>query len=670
MIESPLQRRAPLPPQLTRRVSVLGIGVFLLFGVLAFRLWYLQVLTGTQNAAKATANVVRDVTIPAPRGNILDRNGALLATWRVAPQVAIVADDLPPRGPQRQLVYRRLARVLGIGWGQIRATVDDVAIAPPGYAPTDVMDDVSSYALYYIEGHKPLFPGVIVRQAYVRYYPQGDIGAVVLGQVGQITGPLSSSHPELGTAPYKGIAAGTIVGQSGLEATYQSYLQGTPGIDHVDVDAAGYPIAAKSTTVQPVTGDQVSTSLDLGLEKEGYIAADEARIKARLNGDPAPAASFVAIDPFSGRVLALGSVPTYNANDFATTPSTKTYDEILSSDALFDRAIDGGYPTGSTFKPITALAALGSGLITAQTLQGNGSCVTFGTTQKFCNSGSANYGNLDLVNALTVSEDTYFYRVGAAANGGSWPIQREARELGLGTSPGIDLPGGGTAGVVPDKAYVAALNAEYISQHCRSSSPGSQPKPAYAKQQLATTACTQGYLQLPWTIGQNVLLATGQGYLLASPLQMAIAYSAIVNGGKVWSPKIGTAILSPTGGLVAQLPAPTYTRVPINPVYQALVMTGLHGAAQSPSGTSYPTFGNFPLAVYGKTGTAVHAGEADQSWYVAYVPDPKRPIVIAFTVEQGGFGAAAAAPAVRLMLSEWFGLPEKWVVSATPSQDL
>ena len=666
MIESPLQRRAPLPPQLTRRVSVLGIVIFLLFGVIAFRLWYLQVLTGTQNAAKATANIVRDITIPAPRGNILDRNGATLATYRIAPQVAIVADDLPPTGPQRQLVYRRLARVLGIDWRQVRATVDDAAVAPPGYAPTDIMDDVSSYALYYIEGHKPLFPGVIVRQAYVRYYPQGDIGAVVLGQVGQITGPLSSSHPELGTAPYKGIAAGTIVGQSGLEASYQSYLQGTPGVDHVDVDAAGYPIAAKSNTVQPVPGDQVSTSLDLGLEREGYIAADEARVKARLNGDPAPAASFVAIDPFSGHVLALGSVPTYNANAFATAPSTKTYAAIRASDALFDRAVYGGYPTGSTFKPITALAGLDSGLITAQTLQGHGSCVTFGTTQKFCNSGSANFGDLDLVNALTVSEDTYFYKVGAAANGGSWPIQREARQLGLGTSPGIDLPGGGTAGVVPDAAYVKALNRQYLEQVC----DGSHPKPAYAKQQLAITACTQGYFQLPWTIGQNVLLATGQGYLLASPLQMAIAYSAIVNGGKVWSPKIGTAVLSPTGGLVAQLPAPTYTKVQINPAYQALVMTGLHGAAQSPSGTSYPTFGSFPLAVYGKTGTAVHAGAKDQSWYVAYVPDPKRPIVIAFTVEQGGFGAAAAAPAVRLMLSEWFGLPEKWVVAANPSQDL
>ena len=254
--------------------------------------------------------------------------------------------------------------------------------------------------------------------------------------------------------------------------------------------------------------------------------------------------------------------------------------------------------------------------------------------------------------------------MGALANGGSWPIQAQARALGLGSSPGIDLPGGGYAGVVPDKAYVAALNAQYIGDVCA----GSHPKAAYAHEPLAITACTQGYFQLPWTIGQNVLLATGQGYLLASPLQMTIAYSAIVNGGKVFSPKIGEQILSPSGALVQQLPAPTYRSVPINPTYDALVMAGLNGAAQSPSGTSYTTFGSFPRTVYGKTGTAVHTGQPDQSWYVVYAPDQKRPIVIAVTVEKGGFGAAAAAPAARLMLSEWFHLPEKWV--AGTSQDL
>jgi penicillin-binding protein 2 len=662
MIESPLQRRAPLPPQLTRRVGVLAVLIFVLFGVLAFRLWYLQVLTGTQNAALATENIVKPIAIAPPRGNILDRNGNVLADYRVATEVAIVADNLPAPGPARRLVYRRLSRLLGISWQSIRTTVDDTAVAPPGYAPTAIMDDVPTAAWVEIGERSNLFPGVIERQVYVRHYPAGAVGAVLLGTLGQITG---GPGGELGQAPYKGVAAGSTVGQTGLEAEYQTYLQGTPGVQHVEVDAAGYPIAARSSTRLPVPGDQLITSLDLGLEKEGYVAVDEAENRARVNGDPAPAASFVALDPRNGEILAAGSVPSYDANDFSTTPTTRTYEQIKAEDHPFvDEAIDGRYPTGSTFKPITALAGLNAGLITAQTLQGAGSCVTFGTTQKFCNSGSTDYGSVDLLGALTQSVDTYFYKVGAAANGPPWPIQHEARAFGLGSSPGVDLPGGGSAGVVPDPAYVNALNKQYIDQVCN----GSRPKAPYAKSQLAITACTQGYLQPAWTIGQNVLLATGQGYLLASPLQMAIAYSALFNGGRVWSPKIGMQILSPSGNLVQQLPAPSYRRVSIDPYYDQLVVAGLRDAAQSPSGTSYPTFGSFPRAVYGKTGTAVHANQKDQSWYVAYAPDAKRPIVIAVTVEQGGFGAAAAAPAVRLMLSQWFGLPKKWV--AGTSQDL
>jgi penicillin-binding protein 2 len=662
VIESPLQRRAPLPPQLTRRVGVLGVLIFVLFGILAFRLWYLQVLTGTQNAAEATANVVQDVPIPAPRGNVLDRNGNLLAGYRVAPEVAIVADELPAPGPARRLVYRRLAALLGISWQSIRATVDDQAVAPPGYAPTDIMDDVPTRAWSYIGERASLFPGVVVRQVYVRYYPQGDIGAVVLGALGQITGGRGG---ELGSAAYKGVAPGTVVGQTGLEAEYQPYLQGIAGVQHVEIDAAGYPIAAKPAPREPVPGDQLSTSLDLGLEREGYIAVDEAEQRARAMNNPAPAAAFVAMDPMTGRILALGSVPTYNANAFATTVSTRTYRAILAEDhALVDRAIDTGYPTGSTFKPITALAALNAGLITPQTLAGAGACYTTGTgaqQQRFCNSGGSDYGNENLVGALMVSEDTYFYPIGSAANGNGTgeAIQQTARALGLGRSPGIDLPGGGYAGIVPDYRYVQALDAEDQAQYC----DGTRPKPKYANFQLAITGCST-YFDV-WTVGQNIQLATGQGFLEATPLQMAIAYSAIVNGGKVWSPKIGEQILSPSGTLVAQLPSPTFTRAPINATEQAVIMAGLHYAAQSPPGTSYATFGSFPRPVYGKTGTAQHAGQADQSWYVVYAPDPKRPIVIAVTVEKGGFGAAAAAPAARLMLSQWFHLPEKWVAGAS-----
>jgi penicillin-binding protein 2 len=669
VIEAPLQRRAPLPPQLTRRVGVLGVLAFVLFGILVFRLWFLQVLTGTQNAAQATENVQRDIAIPPPRGNILSSDGQMLATYRNATEVAIVGDDLPAGTAAQTSLYMRLGALLGVKWQSIRRSVR-LGIVEPGYAPTPVAYNVSERTLAYLGERKRYYPGVVERSVPVRDYPQGDIGSVVLGQVGQITGPGSGvTSPELGMPLYKGITAGSTVGQSGLEAEYQPYLQGTPGAEKVKVDAAGDPVAGQEPQIQaPIAGDQLVTSLDLGLEREGYIAIRQAQANARTLHNPATAAAFVAMDPNTGRVLGLGSVPTYNANDFATPISQSTYSQIGSAHADIDRAVDTGYPTGSTFKPITALAALGAGLITPSTLQGAGSSFTIGSgaqAESFRNSGGADYPNVDLVNALAESVDTYFYPLGASANvatGDGGAIQAEARKLGLGGSPGIDLPGGGFAGIVPDANWVVASNKQYVAQSC----DGSRPKPAYAHDQLAINGCALGYLNPPWTVGQNIQLATGQGFFEATPLQMAIAYSAIFNNGTVWSPRIGEEILSPSGKVVQQLPPPQKQRqIYIDSSYRAAVMAGLHAAAQSPGGTSDAVFANFPYPVYGKTGTAQHTNAADQSWYVAYVPDGARSIVVAVTIEQGGFGAAAAAPAARLILSQWFGVKKQFIVGSS-----
>ena len=672
MIEAPLQRRTPLPPQLTRRVSVLAVVVFVLFGILAFRLWYLQVLTGTQNAARVAANVVQPISLPSPRGNILASDGQVLATYRNATQVAVIKDDLPSGAAAQTALFKRLGRVLGLPWRTMQQTVVSGSIAP-GYAPTPI-GYVGFNTLTYLGERKRYYPGVIERSVPVRYYPQGDIGAVVLGQVGQISSKTSDpNNPELGTAHFKGVAAGSIVGQSGLEWQYQPYLQGLPGVEKVDVNASGYPTGA-STVTAATPGDQLVTSLDLGLEREGYVAVRRGIAAANANHNPAVGGSFIALNPMTGRVLAAGSLPTYNANAFATPISQSAYARISQTKALDDNAIDGLYPTGSTFKPIAALGALRAGIITPQTTQGAGSCVRI-STKSFCNSGGADYGDMDLENALRVSEDTYFYRVGAEANGGS-ALQTEARALGLGRSPGIDLPGtpdGGAGGVVPDRAFVNAVNKQYWAQYCQGPEGvvGARPKPRYAGNTLAVNGCAQGAFEY-WTIGQNVLFATGQGFLEATPLQMAIAYSAIFNGGKVWQPQIASQIVSSSGALVQQLPAPHYTTVAIDPAAQAVVAAGLHAAAQATGGTSDAVFGNFPRTIYGKTGTAEHDGPhgltADQSWYIAYAPDAKRPIVIAVTIPLGGFGAAAAAPAVRLMLSEWFGIKRTFQPGSSPDR--
>ena len=247
MIEAPLQRRTPLPPQLTRRVSVLAVAIFVLFGILAFRLWYLQVLTGTQNAARVAANVVQPISLPSPRGNILASDGQILATYRNATQVAVIKDDLPSGAAAQTALFKRLGHVLGLPWRRMEQTVVSGSIAP-GYAPTPI-GYVGFHTLTYLGERKRYYPGVIERSVPVRYYPQGDIGAVVLGQVGQISSKLTDPiAPELGTAHFKGVAAGSIVGQSGLEWQYQPYLQGTPGVEKVDVNASGYPTGASTVT--------------------------------------------------------------------------------------------------------------------------------------------------------------------------------------------------------------------------------------------------------------------------------------------------------------------------------------------------------------------------------------------------------------------------------------
>ena len=221
MIEPPLQRRTPLPPQLTRRVGVLGVLAFVLFGIIAFRLWYLQVLTGTQNEAVANLNVDRPIPIAAPRGDIVDRNGNVLATTRAAAAVSIVADDLPKNATA---LYARLARVLGIKASDIAHVIG--GRQTPGYQPAVIASPVSNFALTYLSEHARSYPGVVVQQVNLRWYPGNDIGGIVAGSIGPISGP------EVGTSAYKGIRAGDYVGQTGLEAIYNRYLQGKDGTEH------------------------------------------------------------------------------------------------------------------------------------------------------------------------------------------------------------------------------------------------------------------------------------------------------------------------------------------------------------------------------------------------------------------------------------------------------
>jgi penicillin-binding protein 2 len=576
--------------------------------------------------------------IAAPRGQIVDRNGVPLVANRNAVAVQVSATGLPASQSARRVMYRRLGRVLQVRAHTIEARVNrELKILP--YAPVTIKNDAGPGILFYLKEHQNLFPGVQEPPVYLRQYPLGDVAAHLVGTVGEI------NPQELKLSRFRGVNQGTVVGQGGVEWSYDRYLRGQSGFHRVQIDAIGRARGLLSTT-DPIAGKELRLSIDASLEREGQQAVQAGIGLAQGNGHPSKAGAFVAMDPRNGQVLALGSVPSFDPSVFAKPISEAQY-RRLSSRAngapLYDRAIAGLYPTGSTFKPITALAALQSGTITPSTPIDSPPCITIGA-QQFCSAGKAAYGTLALPQALQVSSDVFFYTLGEWMNSArGQPLQTWAHKLGIGRPTGIDLPGE-FHGLLPTPAWRA--HVDRLELRCRH------------RRHVPSCGISDAR---PWSVGDNVNLAVGQGDLEATPLQMAVAYSTIVNDGKVVKPHLGMEVDDAAGRLIQRIDPGAARHVQFAAANRAAIMTGLHLAASAPGGTSADVFNGFPHPVYGKTGTAQHLGGDDQSWYVAYAPDPSRPIVVAVTIEKGGFGAEAAAPAARLILSEWFHVNKKLV---------
>jgi penicillin-binding protein 2 len=649
----PTEPRIPVSPQLALRVAIIGGVAMVMFGVIFFRLWFLQVLSGEQYVAEANANRVRDIPIPAPRGEILDRDGQPLVTSRVTNAVQVVPSELPPEGPTRTALYHRLGVLLNISGRRVQELVEKGETAVP-YAPVTIKTDAGAGVLTVLGERQSEYPGVQQQPVSIREYPHGELAAHVLGHVDQI------SEGELKMSAFRGVPAGTVVGQEGLEYYYDSYLRGRPGVQRIEVDAAGDPVPSSLAATAPIAGHSLKVTLDLGLQSESEKALLEGIENARAGGKPAKGGAFVALDPRNGEVLAMGSWPTFDPNKFAKPLTQREYAQLVGSGSatgpLDNRAINGAYPTGSTFKPITAMAALEGGVITPDEGLGAGQCIEV-STEKFCNAGMADFGAVPLVEALKVSSDTYFFEVGERANSHGDVIQTMAHKLGVGEPTGIDLPSE-FPGVVPDAAW--RLKQNKAEEAC--------------ERRTHKSSCGIVSEIRPWSIGDDMHLAVGQGDLLTDPLQMAVAYSTLANAyenggyGKVVTPHLGLEIDESNGGVVQSITAPPSRPVHLNDTYLNLVMEGIHDAASEPGGTSADVWTGWNQTahpVYGKTGTAQHAGQEDQSWYMAYIGDPNRPIVIAVTVEQGGFGAETAAPIARLMASEWFGQPLKFVAGTS-----
>jgi penicillin-binding protein 2 len=589
------------------RIAVLGGFAVALFAVLFFRLWDLQVLSGQQYLAEANNNRTREYRVIAPRGKILDRNGAVLVENRTSLALQLNMQKLPEDPARQRTELTRLGHLAHMSLRKVRRTIREQEEVAAG-APITLRRDVGYDLIYFLEENQRRFPGVAVQRVFVRDYPDGSRAAHVLGSVGEV------SEEELKEPPYKGLEPGEEVGKGGVEYTYDKYLRGSPGLTKIQVNALGQPTPGGQLVSQPPTpGD----NLKLSINSEVQSAGESALASRGLPG------AFVTMNVDNGQILGLGSFPTYDPSVF-THPMSQAQVNALYRDPvaapLEDRATQGLYPTGSTFKLITAMAALEGGVITPQeTIFDNGS-ITVGD-QRFQNAGGASYGSVDMVNALRVSSDVYFYELGLKM----WDtgqLQRWAGKLGIGRPSGLDLPEQ-AEGLVPSKQWRDQLYKE-------------------------------GETERPWSAGDNVQLATGQGDLQTNPLQMAIAYAAVANGGTIVTPHVGLEVEDAAGRVKKEFDPPPRRHVHMDGAYRAVILEGLHEAAQSPGGTSYGVFGGFPVGVAGKTGTAQRPPHADQSWYIVLAPYPNPRIVTAVTIEEGGFGAESAAPAALQILEAYF----------------
>jgi penicillin-binding protein 2 len=612
------------------RIAAFGTIVAAALAVLLLRLWFLQVIGSDKYSALANDNRLRSVVVDAPRGVITDRDGRVLVDNRPAEDLVFRPMEVGSR--TTATVLARLAPKLGTTPAALHATIRHSLRTAP-YQAVTLAPQVPYAVQQYVLERRDQLPGIGLQQTWLRRYPRDTTLAHALGYVGAI--PPS----EVKAYQRQGAALDERVGIQGVEAEYQSYLRGIPGRTTVEVDAAGNPVGRQViSSTQPKAGDTLRLSIDLPTQRtlERAIAARAARAGGAGAG--------VALDPRTGEVLAMASIPSYDPSAYSN-GSMKAIQRIARNPLhpLVDRAIDGAYPPGSTFKPIAAIAGLETGFLKpGELIDAPSEIKLYGTTFHGL---APTLGAIPLSEALEFSSDTFFYQLGNRFLSTKKDLlQSWAERFGLGSPSRIDLPGGTASGLVPTAQW---------------------------KLRNATRLGLEHY----WKAADTITMATGQSYLEVTPLQMAVAYSAIFNGGKVVTPQLGERVYDRDGGLVQDLAKGRTTHsVGVNVATLDQVKEGLWLAANGPSGTATPVFANLPpgFRVAGKTGTAENNHGADHSWYVGFAPydrsHPKKEIVVAVVIENGGLGASAAAPVVCQTMATYLGFNHNRCGSGAGSQ--
>jgi len=653
-----------------RRLVVLYALAAAMLVSLGGRLYYLQVMNNTSFTKLAEQNQTRDVIVPAVRGQILDDVGNQLITNKTALVVSVDMMTLNQEPGGAAPVLRRLAPLLGMSYTKLSEQtrlctkgVPQPCWAGSPYQPIPVDQNVSDQVALQVMEEQKAFPGVTAQVQPVINYPApyGANPAQVLGYLQPITPQeIASRH-----LPVTGFSGVDLVGQAGLEAQYDSQLRGKAGTQVVSVNAAGDVTGTVSQT-QPTTGDDLATSINAQIQADVQNALAGAIHRSRAAGNAANQGAAVVMTT-TGRVVAMASYPDYNPGVWTGGISQQEFNDLFGTkdgEPIINWAAQGQYAPGSTFKVTTTAAAVANGY----PLDGLYSCpASFSIgSQKYLNDGNPNLGDMTFATALIQSCDTVYYQLGynlylgdnPKANnstGPNAPIQKTQKmELawGFGQSTGVDLPAE-SDGSIPTRQWLYYLwkdNAHTGQNWCK-----------YGKQngsyiqQIEYQDCQNGW---QWEPGQAAIAAIGQGYVTVTPLQLANAYAALANGGTLYSPRIGEALISPaTGQVVQKISPPVIRHLPVSGNTLAYIRNALAGVVTQ--GTAAGAFSGFPLdkvCVAGKTGTAQLFGKNATSVFASFAPcnDPKYVVVV--MVPDSGYGADVAAPAVRQIWDGIYGL--------------
>ncbi|HEY8507323.1 MAG TPA: penicillin-binding protein 2, partial [Steroidobacteraceae bacterium] len=600
-----------------QRALIAGCIIAVLTLTLIARLFVLQVVRHEYYADLSQGNRVRIEPIPAARGLILDRHGEVLASNQPAYQLELVPEEVPDLD---KALYGLVAL------GLIPADdVDDVRRTVKSRRPFESVpirlrmseEDVATFAVRRFE-----FPGIDIKTRQTRLYPHKELAVHALGYVAAI------SEQDLERIDRQAYSGTTLIGKLGVEAAYEKELHGTNGFREVLVNAQGRSVQRQGALIPdlreqaPIPGQDLILAMDFGVQRTAEEALGDRR------------GAVVALDPMNGDVIALVSRPGFDPNMFGRGLTRAEYAALQNdiNTPLFNRALRGTYPPGSTVKPVMALAGLAHGIDPHKTRHCGGVFRLPGSSRAFREGRGGVHGPVNLERSISVSCDVYYYAL--ADTLGIDYIASFLAPFGFGSVTGIDI-GGEKAGILPSREW---------------------KRRAFRRPEDKV-----------WFPGETVNIGIGQGYMLVTPLQLAHVTATIASRGKAYKPRLVTGMRDPKTGVIKRIPPVLSDEVKnIPPDHWQIVFNGMIGTMTR--GTARASAAGAPYTIAGKTGTAqvfsvgqnerydektVAERLRDHSWFVAFAPAEAPRIAVAVLVENGGFGATAAAPIARKVMDAY-----------------